>query len=420
MVKRVGSTDLLKGHVLACVFYEPSTRTSSSFIAAMSRLGGSVIPINEVRYSSVTKGESLPDTIRTLESYADVIVLRHPDVGASTVAAEYARKPIINAGDGVGEHPTQALLDLYTIQSELGTIDGLHVAMVGDLRYGRTVHSLARLLCLYDVQMTFVSPEILRLPLDVMNEVKGYGRPVHETYDVHEVIADVDVLYVTRVQRERFADQAQYEAVKDYYVITAGTDGTGQGAHGGHASPAPRRRDQLCHRRRSPGGLLPADGKRHVHPHGPAGGGAGQSVIEGQRSMSLMRIYSWPSRAASWLREMMVRFGPARSMARRFVAGETLEEAIAAVQALNGQGLLATLDHLGENMSSETEARDATTEVLDLLEAIEASGAPVGRVGQADPAWPGSEPGAGRRKPGAHRGPRRPGRALCAHRHGEL
>ena len=220
IVRRVGSSDLLKGHVLACVFYEPSTRTSSSFIAAMSRLGGTVIPINEVRYSSVTKGESLPDTIRTLESYADVIVLRHPEVGASEVAAEYARKPVINAGDGVGEHPTQALLDLFTIRSELGKIDGLHVAMVGDLRYGRTVHSLARLLCRYDVKMTFVSPEILRLPLDVMNEVKGQGKEVNETYDVHEVISDVDVLYVTRVQRERFADQAQYEEVKDYYVIT--------------------------------------------------------------------------------------------------------------------------------------------------------------------------------------------------------
>jgi aspartate carbamoyltransferase catalytic subunit len=220
IVRRVGSSDLLKGHVLACVFYEPSTRTSSSFVAAMSRLGGSVIPINEVRYSSVTKGESLPDTIRTLESYADVIVLRHPEVGASKVAAEYARKPIINAGDGVGEHPTQALLDLYTIRSELGQIDGLHVAMVGDLRYGRTVHSLARLLCQYDVKMTFVSPEILRLPLDVMNEVKDHGKQVRETYDVHDVISEIDVLYVTRVQRERFSDQAQYEAVKEYYVIT--------------------------------------------------------------------------------------------------------------------------------------------------------------------------------------------------------
>jgi aspartate carbamoyltransferase len=220
IVKRVGSTDLLKGHVLACVFYEPSTRTSSSFIAAMSRLGGSVIPINEVRYSSVTKGESLPDTIRTLESYADVIVLRHPEVGASQVAAEYARKPIINAGDGVGEHPTQALLDLYTIRTELGNVDGLHVAMVGDLRYGRTVHSLARLLCLYDVRMTFVAPEILRLPLDVLNDIRACNRPVAESYSVQEAIPTMDVLYVTRVQRERFADQAQYEAVKDYYVIT--------------------------------------------------------------------------------------------------------------------------------------------------------------------------------------------------------
>lgn len=220
VVKRVGSTDLLKGHVLACVFYEPSTRTSSSFIAAMSRLGGSVIPINEVRFSSVTKGESLPDTIRTLESYADVIVLRHPEVGASQVAAEYARKPIINAGDGVGEHPTQALLDLYTIRSELGNLDGLHVAMVGDLRYGRTVHSLARLLCLYDTRMTFVSPEILRLPLDVHNDIRSCGHQVNESYNVQDAISDIDVLYVTRVQRERFADQAQYEAVKDYYVIT--------------------------------------------------------------------------------------------------------------------------------------------------------------------------------------------------------
>ncbi|MGD8819967.1 MAG: aspartate carbamoyltransferase, partial [Anaerolineae bacterium] len=136
------------------------------------------------------------------------------------VAAEYARKPIINAGDGVGEHPTQALLDLYTIQSELGQIDGLHVAMVGDLRYGRTVHSLARLLSQYDVQMTFVSPEILRMPLDVMNEVQAAGRPVKETYDVHDIIGTVDVLYVTRVQRERFSDQALYDSVKDHYIIT--------------------------------------------------------------------------------------------------------------------------------------------------------------------------------------------------------
>src|SRR5512143_1587612 len=144
MVDHIGTFDLLKGKILANLFYEPSTRTSSSFTSAMERLGGSVISINEVRYSSVSKGESLPDTVRTLECYADVIVLRHPEVGASALAAKYARKPIINAGDGVGEHPTQALLDLFTIVAELGRVDGLTVTMLGDLKYGSTVHSLSR------------------------------------------------------------------------------------------------------------------------------------------------------------------------------------------------------------------------------------------------------------------------------------
>ncbi len=221
IVKRVGSSDLLKGTVLACLFYEPSTRTSSSFIAAMSRLGGTVIPITQgVQFSSVSKGESLPDTIRTLESYADVIVIRHPEMGSAKIAADYAQKPIINGGDGTGEHPTQALLDLFTIEEELGRIDGLNIGMVGDLRYGRTVHSLSRLLCLYDVQFNFVSPEILRLPLDVMNEIRKHGLPVTETYDVSDIVPEVDVLYVTRVQKERFSDLAQYEEVKDFYVIT--------------------------------------------------------------------------------------------------------------------------------------------------------------------------------------------------------
>jgi len=220
IVRRVGATDLLKGHVLANLFYEPSTRTSSSFIAAMARLGGSVIPIHGVQYSSVSKGESLPDTIRTLECYADVIVLRHPEVGASEVAARYASKPIISAGDGVGEHPTQGLLDLYTILSELGTIDGLHVALVGDLKNGRTVHSLARLLRLYDTTLSFVSPDILRLPADIKRELEEAGRQVDETDTVEEVIAKVDVLYVTRVQKERFADLREYEAVRDCYEIT--------------------------------------------------------------------------------------------------------------------------------------------------------------------------------------------------------
>lgn len=221
MVKRVGGADLLKGHVLACLFYEPSTRTSSSFIAAMERLGGSVIPITQgVQFSSVSKGETLADTIRTLEQYSDVIVLRHPEIGSAQLAADYASVPVLNAGDGPGEHPTQALLDLFTIREELGTIDGLKIAMIGDLRYGRTVHSLTKLLLQYDVSLRFVSPEILRLPLTVMNKVIDAGLVARETHDVADVIENADVLYVTRVQKERFSDLAQYEQVKNYYEIT--------------------------------------------------------------------------------------------------------------------------------------------------------------------------------------------------------
>ena len=220
MVSRVGTFDLLKGKILANLFYEPSTRTSSSFTSAMERLGGSVIPINEVRYSSVAKGESLPDTIRTLECYADVIVLRHPETGSAALAAQYARKPIINAGDGIGEHPTQALLDLFTIREELGKIDGLTVTMLGDLKYGRTVHSLARLLSLYSIRLHYVSPEILRMPKEIIEELpRTMPQSEHTTFD--SVLPQSDVLYVTRVQKERFADEADYESVKGSYVITS-------------------------------------------------------------------------------------------------------------------------------------------------------------------------------------------------------
>lgn len=221
MVERVGTFDLLKGKILANLFYEPSTRTSSSFTAAMERLGGSVIPINEVKYSSVSKGESLPDTIRTLECYADVIVLRHPETGSAAIAAKAARKPVINAGDGIGEHPTQALLDTFTIFEELsaGSVDGMTVTMLGDLKYGRTVHSLARLLSLYKVKINYVSPDILRIPKEVMNEVGEKGIPQSEFSSLDQVLPETDVLYVTRVQKERFEDPAEYEKVKGAYVI---------------------------------------------------------------------------------------------------------------------------------------------------------------------------------------------------------
>ncbi len=223
MVERVGSFDLLKGKILANLFYEPSTRTSSSFTSAMERLGGSVIPINEVRYSSVSKGESLPDTVRTLEAYADVIVLRHPEKGSAALAAKYARKPIINAGDGVGEHPTQALLDLFTIVEELGEVDGLTVTMLGDLKYGRTVHSLARLLSLYNIRLRYISPDILRMPSEIIAELNQRGVEQSEHTTLDEVLAETDVLYVTRVQKERFENPKEYEQVKGSYIITLET-----------------------------------------------------------------------------------------------------------------------------------------------------------------------------------------------------
>ncbi|MBK6561994.1 aspartate carbamoyltransferase [Candidatus Amarobacter glycogenicus] len=228
MVERFGTADMLHGHVLANLFYEPSTRTSSSFAAAMVRLGGRVLSINEVVYSSVSKGESLPDTVRTLECYADAIVLRHPEVGAAATAARYAHVPIINAGDGVGEHPTQALLDLFTIQEELGRVDGLKVVMVGDLKYGRTVHSLTRLLTQYQVELVFVSPDMLRLPGEIAEEVHSAGLSFRETDDIHNIIGEADVLYVTRVQKERFTDLTLYDSVKEHYVVDDALAGAGQ------------------------------------------------------------------------------------------------------------------------------------------------------------------------------------------------
>ena len=221
MVEHVGTFDLLKGKILANLFYEPSTRTQSSFMAAMQRQGGAVIPISEVRYSSVAKGETLPDTVRTLACYADVIVIRHPEVGSAALAAQYAGKPVINAGDGPGEHPTQALLDMFTIREELGRVDDLTVTMLGDLKYGRTVHSLSRLLGQFDrIKLNYVSPEILRMPRDVVDEVAQKGIPQKEYTTLDKPLPETDVLYVTRVQRERFEDAAVYDKVKDAYVIT--------------------------------------------------------------------------------------------------------------------------------------------------------------------------------------------------------
>ncbi|KAF5347801.1 hypothetical protein D9756_010273 [Leucocoprinus leucothites] len=217
-VERNGVLDILKGKVLCSAFYEPSTRTSSSFEAAMKRCGGEVVPITVDR-SSVVKGESLPDTIRTLACYGDAIVLRHPDVGSAQLAAKFSPVPILNAGDGIGEHPTQALLDVYTIRSELGTVNGRTITLLGDLKNGRTVHSLVTLLCLYSVRLNFVAPHSLAMPQSVVSAARKAGIPVTICESLDEVLEDTDVLYVTRVQKERFESEQEWLHVRDAYRI---------------------------------------------------------------------------------------------------------------------------------------------------------------------------------------------------------
>lgn len=205
---------------MACLFYEPSTRTSMSFATAMQRLGGQHLMMNSVESLSVAKGETLADTIRTLSSYADIFALRHPQLGAVREAAKWTTTPIINAGDGTGEHPTQALLDVYTMQREIGRIGPLTVALLGDLRYGRTAHSLLRLLCQYPIIFRLVSAPSLRMPEEVIGDVIQAGCEITEHSDLNEVIEGIDVLYVTRVQRERFASAEEFEKVKNAYILT--------------------------------------------------------------------------------------------------------------------------------------------------------------------------------------------------------
>ena len=211
-------SDMLKGKILATLFYEPSTRTRLSFESAMLKLGGSNIGFAEVDSASVKKGENLADTMRTVENYADVIAMRHPLDGAAKLAAEFSKVPVINGGSGSEEHPTQALLDLYTVQKEKGTIDGLKIALVGDLRYGRTVHSLAYGLSLFDVELFLVSPESLRMRSEILRAIQD-KIPVAETSSLEKAVSQVDVLYVTRIQKERFPDPAEYAKVKGVYRI---------------------------------------------------------------------------------------------------------------------------------------------------------------------------------------------------------
>jgi len=211
-------SDMLHGKTLATLFFEPSTRTRLSFEAAMHKLGGTAIGFAEPERASIKKGENLADTVRVVENYADIIALRHPLEGAARLAAEFAQVPIINAGSGAEEHPTQALLDLYTILKEKGRIDGLKITLMGDLRYGRTVHSLAYALSLYDVKLYLVSPELLRMRREVLDAIKE-RISVAEKTGIEEILPETDVLYVTRIQEERFPDPAEYVKVRGAYKI---------------------------------------------------------------------------------------------------------------------------------------------------------------------------------------------------------
>lgn len=218
-----GGTDKFRSRLMATLFYEPSTRTRFSFEAAMHRLGGQVISTeNAAEFSSVAKGETLEDTIRIMNGYVDVIVLRHTEVGAAKRASVVSRVPIINAGDGAGQHPTQALLDLYTIQKEIGSIDGLKIAMVGDLAQGRTVRSLAYLLSKFkDIKIYFVAPPLLKMKEDILEHLREHGIWFTEEMTLDRVLPEVDVVYQTRVQKERFGDRiADYESCRGIYIIS--------------------------------------------------------------------------------------------------------------------------------------------------------------------------------------------------------
>ena len=214
--------NLLAGKIVALLFFEPSTRTRMSFASAMARLGGTSISVDSVEASSLAKGETLADTIRVVSGYTDAIVLRHPKEGAARLASEFAQVPVINAGDGAGQHPSQTLLDLYTIRKSMD-MDGLEVGILGDLRYGRTAHSLAYALSLYHVTLHAIAPKGLEFPEGLLNELHDRGTEMKVHSDVKEIIRDLDVLYITRIQKERFPDLGSYYDVASSYRITPET-----------------------------------------------------------------------------------------------------------------------------------------------------------------------------------------------------
>lgn len=210
---------LLTGYVVATLFFEPSTRTRLSFESAINRLGGRVIGFSDSSSSSVSKGESLKDTILTVSNYSDLIVMRHPLEGSAQYASEVSPVPIINAGDGAHQHPTQTLLDLYSIRKTQGRLDSLKICMVGDLKYGRTVHSLLIAMSAFQPLFTFIAPEELKMPDEYKHLLDKKGIPYQEHRDIADNLNDADIIYMTRVQRERFSDPLEYEKVKNVYIL---------------------------------------------------------------------------------------------------------------------------------------------------------------------------------------------------------
>ena len=212
---------LLEGKILGNLFFEPSTRTRMSFETAMKRLGGDVVNLGDVKTSSVVKGETLFDTIQMVDGYTDIIAMRHPRQGAARYAQDAARVPILNGGDGAGHHPTQTMLDLFTILQSHGTLEGLSVVLAGDLRYGRTVHSLSHALVRFGCKLILASPELLRMPTEIIEDLREHGADVIETEDLLGNINDADVVYMTRIQKERFADEDEYTKVAGAYKLHA-------------------------------------------------------------------------------------------------------------------------------------------------------------------------------------------------------
>jgi aspartate carbamoyltransferase catalytic subunit len=218
-LKEKGSTNTFQGKILASLFFEPSTRTRLSFESAMHKIGGSVIGFSESANTSTQKGETLADSIRVISGYSDVIVIRHPMEGAARLAADNSSVPVINAGDGSREHPTQTLLDLFSIQECQGRLDELKIACVGDLKYGRAAHSLALALSLFNIRLYFVSPDTLMPPPNIAHKIKTRGMKYSFHRDIEEVIGKVDILYMLRTQKERFDNLSEYEKHKKAYIV---------------------------------------------------------------------------------------------------------------------------------------------------------------------------------------------------------